>query len=198
MAGQRRRTTSARGRQPKRNTRQLPAARRALPGWALAFGGLAVGVIGAGLFFLTWDERTPVSVPAPAEQAMPAPTAPPPSAPAGQADALQFDFYDQLPEQEVVIPGSEPPAAADAPAAPASPQQPQLLQVGAFRRFKDADAMKAQLALLGVEVQVERRDLSSGTWYRVRTTPITDPARLQRLQRRLQDNGIEAIALRAE
>lgn len=197
MAGQRR-TASTRGRQPKRNTRQLPPARRALPGWALALGGLAVGIIGAGLFFLSWDERTPGTAPAPTEQGPPAPTAPPPAAPPGQADTLQFDFYDQLPEQEVVIPGSTPPAADDAPAAPASPQQPQLLQVGAFRRFEDADAMKAQLALLGVEVKVERRDLDNGTWYRVRTTPITDPVRLQRLQRRLQDNGIETIALRAE
>ncbi len=197
MAG-RRRTEPARGRQPKRNTRQLPAARRGLPGWALALGGLAAGIIGAGLFFLSWDERPPAPTPARVEPATPAPTAPPPAAPAGQADALQFDFYDQLPEQEVVIPGTAPPGANPSPTTPASPQQPQLLQVGAFRRFDDADAMKAQLALLGVEAQVERSDLDSGTWYRVRTKPITDSARLQRLQRRLQDNGIEAMALRAD
>ena len=67
---------------------------------------------------------------------------------------------------------STAPAQSEKPAAAAAPPQPAVryyLQAGSFRRFEDADRVKAQLALLGVVAGVQRVTINGGeTWHRVR------------------------------
>lgn len=50
-----------------------------------------------------------------------------------------------------------------------------LVQTGSFRKRKDAEAMKAELALNGISTNIETAKLGDGEiWYRVLTGPHTD------------------------
>ena len=75
-----------------------------------------------------------------------------PAAPAASAEpdpAPSFDFYKVLPSDR---PSELPPAAR-----PSAPAPRYFLQAGAFRNAADADNLKAQLALLGVEATKRAR-----------------------------------------
>ena len=71
-----------------------------------------------------------------------------------------------------------------------------LLQAGAFRSQEDADAMKAKLALLGLEARVATAEVNGQIMYRVRVGPFAQLDDLNRARARLAENGIEASALR--
>ena len=85
---------------------------------------------------------------------------------------------------------------ADAPAsAPAATIY--VLQVGAFRTEPEADKLRAQLALLGVEAKIQKNVVDDkDTWFRVRVGPIKDEAELARLRARLDENKIKFMTLR--
>ena len=119
----------------------------------------------------------------------------------------RYDFYSVLPEMEVVIPDAElkaqsaqptattPPAAAAAAQAPAAAQR-LFLQVASFGNSGDAEAVKARLALLGVQAQVVPVTINGSTWHRVRVGPYGDARALESAKRELAANNFEAIALR--
>ncbi len=109
-----------------------------------------------------------------------------PSTPAKQtspAVAPTYDFYRSLPANvNSSIANSETPAA---------PQY--WLQAGAFQHPEEADNMKAKLALLGVEADIESAELADqGTLYRVRIGPMNTRAELEATRKRLSDNAIAA------
>ena len=56
-----------------------------------------------------------------------------------------------------------------------------FIQAGAFRESRQADRLRAELALLGLEAQIEH----SANWHRVRLGPYKDKARLAADKRRL-------------
>ncbi len=113
-----------------------------------------------------------------------------------------FDFYNLLPDQEVVVPEEElnPPAAAHQPATPPSkpasaPGRKYMLQVSSVRSAKEADAMKAKLAFLGLQAQVSRARIKGVTWYRVRLGPFSNTAEMQRVRKRLASQGYQALPI---
>jgi cell division protein FtsN len=135
----------------------------------------------------------------------------------------RFDFYNVLPEMEVVVtdeeverrskhgtpaPGApvvqavppQPAALSPAPAAPApvsGADETLLLQVGAFKRSADADKLKAQLALLGIEAQVQNVTIDNkDAFYRVRVGPYRNVAKLKEVKDRLKQGGIEGVVVR--
>ena len=128
---------------------------------------------------------TPAAPPAPRVE-VPAPPKP------------RFDFYDMLPEMEVVVPDEELDARPSAPddverAASAT----YLMQLGSFKRNADADRLKAQLALLGIEAQVVSARVGPlDTRYRVRTGPYRGRAALDQARKRLAENGFKGIVIR--
>ena len=68
-----------------------------------------------------------------------------------------------------------------------------MLQTGAYRSADDADAMRARLALLGLDAKVSQSAGSDGTpLYRVRLGPYGKLDDLNGIRRTLSDNGIEA------
>lgn len=97
-----------------------------------------------------------------------------------------------------------PAAAGAAPAAPAAaarPPQPAagdessrlMLQAGAFKSSQDADAMRARLALLGLDARVTQYSQDGATvLYRVRIGPFGALDDLAGIRRTLAENGIEA------
>lgn len=109
-----------------------------------------------------------------------------------------FDFYEILPEYEVVVP--EPidqpsPSSGERTAASGASY---FIQAGSFRRFEDADRRKASLALLGIPSSIRKADVNSRATHRVQIGPVSDTRELQRLQRILSQNSIEYLTLRAK
>lgn len=122
-------------------------------------------------------EQAPVALPpsapvplAPPLPAAPQPSVPPPAptapAPAGKPKpAVQPDekytFFD-------ILPGDKPSKPVDAKL----PREVWWLQVAALREAKDADRLKAKIALLGLDVQVQKVDSGGNTLHRVRVGPF--------------------------
>ena len=144
---------------------------------AMLFGVVVgIGLAGAALWLLTPAEERP-SLPvveAPAKATPKAKTkAPKPIQPSGEG----YDFYEMLPEQEVLIDDTAATAAA-------GPQQPRaardalaepglyVLQAGAFRNADSAERIKAELALLGLVARVRPVPGADGTLHQVRVGPV--------------------------
>lgn len=112
------------------------------------------------------------------------PTVKPVEAPAETPEtAPSFDFYKVLPSE----------APAEAPPAPPAPVNTTLyyLQAGAFQNPDDADNLKAQLALLGVETVIQTRDLGDkGVFHRVRVGPFAAMDQMNRTRALLTQNNI--------
>lgn len=178
---------------------QKKPKKKPLPGWLWLFAGLVIGGFIAVLVWLNgqselagdeWvgaqPDRPPQGKPASAQQV----EVPPPPKP-------RFDFYNMLPEMEVVVPDevleqvptkSEQAAAAD-----------YLVQIGSFRKMEDADRLKAQLALLGIESQVVKADIGEqGTRFRVRSGPHRGLEAVKQVRQRLAANGHSGIVIRVK
>jgi cell division protein FtsN len=123
-----------------------------------------------------------------------------------------YDFYQVLPEAEVVIPDAELSAkaraeqqAATTPATtPAgTPPSPAaggryVLQAGSYPDAKAADEAKAKLALSGFSARIQPVTINGKTWHRVRVGPYASASDLEAAKRALADNGINAIALKEQ
>ncbi len=116
-----------------------------------------------------------------------------------------YDFYDVLPDFEVVIADednqpvvAEP--AARRPARPAqTPDQPAnyILQAGSFRKFVDADRRKAELAFKGIESNIQQVVLKEEEiWYRVYVGPGTDFATFENMRSTLRRANIDVLILK--
>lgn len=115
---------------------------------------------------------------------------------AGEESARQFDFYEMLPKFEVVVPEREKAESSQARAAPIERPGAYVLQAGSYRNFADADRVRAQLALQGIESKIQRVSIDNDTWHRVRIGPISDLAELNRARTQLHQADIEALVIR--
>src|SRR5690606_38491890 len=108
------------------------------------------------------------------------------SSPSGQraaADEPEFDFYDILPQYEVLVPEEVETVSRPAPpAAPVAAPGSYVLQTGSFRSHADADRMQASLALLGVESRIQKVAIDAGEFHRVRIGPISSLDELNRIR----------------
>ena len=110
-----------------------------------------------------------------------------------------FNFYETLPEMEVVVPEIEvviPEQAIKGKAESGVKQVKQpgkyALQVGSFRGAEQADRFKAELVLQGFEVTVQTVTINNtDTYHRVRIGPFKDLNALNKARSRLNKQGIE-------
>jgi len=136
---------------------------------------------------------------------------PPSTSPAVPADGKLPD-----PNRSLNLTPPAPPPAASAPAAPpakgeATPATPEaaaakqetlpegsrfLLQAGAFKSAEDADGMRAQLAMLGLDARIFPIEQGGQTLYRVRLGPYGQLDDVNRVRKLLADNSIEAQIVR--
>lgn len=180
-------------RRKRRSRSRQPAA--GAPGWVWMLFGLAIGLTVAFAIYVRDDGR--VAQPAPAPQAAsvvedererpPADAAPPKS---------KYDFYDLLPNFEVIVPEEDLEARLVVPSETPTRAGTYELQTGSFNAFEDADRMRARLALLGIESRVQRVSIDARTYHRVRIGPHDDLARVNALLDRLDEAGIVAITIR--
>ncbi len=108
----------------------------------------------------------------------------------------RFTFYDRLPNFEVIIPEQEPDVEVDA--APQAVLEPGLyvLQAGSFSAYSDADRRRAELALHGIESQIQRVTIDDKTYHRVRIGPTSDLDQLNMLRSRLRSAKIDVLRIR--
>jgi cell division protein FtsN len=178
--------------------------RSGVPAWIWLLAGILLG-LALAVFVLLREGRdlrgTPT--PNPGAQAPREPETPV----AQQAEAPRetrpkYDFYTVLAEREVRIPDNELAAQAEREAAapPPTPEaQRYLLQAGAFGDTRDAEAVKARLALIGLVARVETGQVNGKAVHRVRLGPYATARELESAKRQLAENGIaDAIAIRAD
>ncbi len=163
--------------------------------------GLAIGLSVAFAIFMKDREadvpvRTAAQQPAsmasslePSSQAA-APTTIAPEEPA----ASRFDFYEMLPNFEVIIPEQETnvESSREAVVLPGI----YVLQAGSFTKFEDADRRRAQIALQGIESRIQRVTIDDKTYHRVRIGPTDDLDELNRLRDRLKRAKIDVLRIR--
>lgn len=135
---------------------------------------------------------------APVEAVPPAPHGKPATSSPAQQQDDRFKFYEMLPEQ-----GKEPKpntAAKPADATPPALVQPakgSYLQVGAFQTEKDADNLKAKLALLGMEATIQTSEVTGkGLLHRVRVGPLAGAEDIDRVRAQLKVNGIDSALVK--
>lgn len=185
------------GKRRKRRQQQ-----EAFPGWVWMLFGLGIGLSVALVFYLQLSEPAP-SV---AAERRPAP-ATPASEPAVALDdngeteteeppEQRFDFYNMLPNFEVVIPEQETVVTADVE--PRAVEEPgvYVLQAGSFSRYEDADRRRAELAMQGIESTIQRVAIDQRTYHRVRIGPIDDLEELNVLRSRLRAAQIDVLRIR--
>src|SRR5690606_24545451 len=152
--------------------------------------------------------RLPGPRPNPAAQApreSEAPIAPAPRA-EPEKQKPRYDFYTLLRERETQVSDKELAGnvraetirpAAPAPAQPQAARERYLLQAGAFRDVRDADAVKARIALAGLQARVETANVNGAPVHRVRLGPYATASELEAAKRQLAENGVpDTLAVR--
>lgn len=175
--------------------------KKPMPGWLWLLIGLMGGlVIAAVIYFGLGDGGESVVRPGAADSD----TAPPavankavvPASPPAEEAASQerFEFYHLLSRLEVIIPDKEIKEMQEqiAPKEDVS----YIIQAGSFHRYEEADSVKAQLALLGIEADVQKVQSKGVDWYRVRIGPFASSRKLNKVRNRIHAADINTMVVK--
>jgi cell division protein FtsN len=104
------------------------------------------------------------------------------------------------PAGPTTLPAATAPASATAASAAANIDHDAhyILQAGAFGASGDAEALKARIALLGLNARVESAAINGKTVYRVRMGPYGTASELADAKGKLGDGGLPAMAIKAK
>lgn len=184
-----------------------PRAKKKEPvsGWIWFTGGLLVGLFVSALVWLKFSPPgtglSRVSTPQ-VRQEQVKKKARQQQSQEKSASKPRFDFYTILPEMEVVVPDPEPepklkPAgSAEVPSSRKTSSASYMLQMGSFRKYSDADRLKASLALVGLEAEIQRVNINGGDIYhRVRSGPYARE-QVNALRARLKANKINSLVIK--
>jgi cell division protein FtsN len=169
-------------------------------GWTGVLCGLALGLGVAAVVYIK-DHRpdAPIAKAAKMDRRRSRGNEPPDTeaADSGTEDsAKSYAFYDMLPKFEVVIPEKERVVRPDLKSIPETRRGTYVLQAGSYKNFADADRVRAQLALQGIESKVQKVTMGDESWHRVRIGPISKLDELNRLQQLLRKADVDALVIR--
>lgn len=177
------------------------ARRQAKRGGSAANGLMLFGagvICGLGLATVVWiGGYLPVANETPAGLPIGHDEPPIAEGPESERSRRQYDFFTVLPEIEVIVPRTEIEERARDQAEPAE-LGPYMLQVGSFRSAADADGLRAQVTLLGLEARIQTVTVNEATWHRVRVGPFDTARDANSARRRLEESGYEAMVLSGE
>ncbi|MFK7794958.1 MAG: SPOR domain-containing protein [Gammaproteobacteria bacterium] len=165
-------------RKKTRSTKTKP-----LPGWIWLATGLIIGLSATFLPSLNEQHNANQAAQTESEKSSVAPVS-----------KRTFDFYTILPELEVVVDKDDRQSSTSINNKP--PTGNYVLQVGSFKSSDEADSLKAQLALMGVETNIETVKVNTINWHRVRVGPSKDIDQLQTTQNRLRVKNMDSILLK--
>ena len=164
-----------------------PPAKSAIPGWVWFFTGMVSGLFVAFLIYLgeylpdinqvVVEEKPTARIIRPDEL----------------AKELKLDFYEIFPNSEVPVVEEY---INDDKKVMLEDDAVYILQVGSFRNAEDADGMRAQMILLGLEAYTRPGEVKGEFWHRVLVGPLDSDIKLNRAQDKLAEAGIEAIPLK--
>lgn len=179
---------------PRRRSQKSKYKKSSSPGglFYAALGGLAGAAVGsvatALLITKTPDNALPLPANVAAKHAV---------TKTAKASKPKFDFYTILSETETVDSGhTVPTVVAKSKKTAASNSSKYILQIASFKSAAEAEEQKARLALLGVQVGIEKVLVNGETWFRVRQGPVTGLAKVERMQKQLQAKDINSLRLK--
>jgi len=109
-----------------------------------------------------------------------------------KVEEMQWDFYEIFPKSEVPIieeyEGGEQVKVEDRFA--------YILQTGSFNTVNDANEMRAELLLMGLDAFIREVEVEGETWHRVIVGPLGTDLALNRAQDKLAQAQIESLPLR--
>ena len=177
---------------------------RRVPIWIWLLGGMLIGLgLSAALLIHERGGRLAGPRQNPSAQAPREPEAPLAPAPKAEPERQKprYDFYTLLRERETRVSDQELAEKVRAEtaqkAAEPAPRERYLLQAGAFRDLRDADAVKARIALAGLQARVETANVNGAPVHRVRLGPYATAGELEAAKRQLAENGVpDTLAVR--
>ena len=120
-----------------------------------------------------------------------------PEASGTAATGEKYDFYEMLPNFEVVVPEKDKDVKRDLPAAAKVERQGvYVLQAGSYRNEADAERVRQQLSMQGIDAKVQRVSVDTDVWHRVRIGPITNLDQLNKVRKQLQAADVDALVIR--
>lgn len=178
------------------------------PGWIWFVAGLLVGAFVSGLIWLKVTPFGPL-VPRQANSAKQekkrSVVAEKKAEKEPEAPKPRFDFYTILPEMEVVVPDPvdepkspkvETKGVAESTAVSTDASVGYMLQMGSFRKYVDADRLKASLALVGIQAEIQKVSIKGGdVFHRVRSGPY-DRAQVNALRTKLKQKKISSLVIK--
>ncbi len=172
---------------PKRMFEGREDRRRGTPVLNGLMIGLMIGLLFAIVVALVVKSNNPFKSPDQMPVRPPAPSpVPVEPLPVDPAPAPELDFYK-------VLPGDTPAAPPEPPVQVKPKPTRYFLQAGAFQDADDADNLKAQLALLGIEAQIQTSVIpDKGVMHRVRIGPFKAMDAVNSTRALLIQNNIDA------
>jgi cell division protein FtsN len=174
-------------------------------GWLGVACGLSLGLAVAAVVYLKERPDSPAAQAAKGHThkapGVDAPGVETPDAEGGDSGASDeaaksYDFYSMLPKFEVVVPERDKDIKPDIRGVPETRRGTYVLQAGSYKNFADADRVRAQLALQGVESKVQKVSVDSDTWHRIRIGPISKLDELNRLRTILRKADVDVLVIR--
>ncbi|MGH8477025.1 MAG: SPOR domain-containing protein [Methylococcales bacterium] len=193
-----------------RSSRKEYRKKQAVPVWRWF---VACALLGAFIVFLVYlglpepesesiqKKAAAIKIPIPSTPIKPEPKpakeSPKPEKPQSP-NKPRFEFYTILPEQEVEIPETEIKIRKSEEKQGKAKPGNYVLQVGSFKTFKDADRLKAELAMLGIHSNIESTKIKDATWNRVKVGPFTSMVHVDAARKKLRLKHIDAIVVSAK
>jgi cell division protein FtsN len=166
-------------------------------GWLGLGVGLGLGLAAAGVIYLK-DHRLDAPITSSGKaikkrsHGNEAPEAGDPAA----DDSKTYAFYEMLPKFEVVVPEKDKDVRPDIKSVPETRSGTYVLQAGSYKNFADADRVRAKLALLGIESNVQKVTVDNDTWHRIRIGPISKLDDLNRTRQTLHKADVDVLVIR--
>jgi len=183
-----------------KNRIHKPAKKKPIPGWWWLVTGLLIGGFMVFLSNLEPSDSTPVAASriksTPQNDVRDVKKTTPKPIKAIEDNKPRFDFYQILPDMEIVIPEHEIAERRRLEGTGKSKPGTFIIQIGSFRKIKQAETLKARVAFLGIESTVQTVNQSGSIWHRVKAGPYTSFRLVDKLQNRLHHNNIESIAIK--
>ena len=153
-----------------------------LPGWVWFFTGLVAGIFVSFLVYLC-KLVPPDTVTTDVREV-------PKAEPNHVVEEMQYKFYDLFPSSEVPIVEEY---NTDGKRIESFSY---LLQAGSFRHPNEANELRGQLILLGLDVFLKSIEVDGDTWHRVMVGPFDTDLALNRAQDKLAEAEVETIPLK--
>ena len=174
--------------------------KKSLPGFVWLLAGLCIGLFVALLVYLDTQPKSENSFTTAVKKEFDKikPKAKPKKEKPSNKSEPKFNFYTILPELEVLIPDIEtrpPDSKSNMKNGEVVSDKQYILQAGSFQKKVDAERLKASLALLGFEPNIQNVTINNEQWHRVRIGPYKNADTLYRNLNVLHKHDINAMPM---